>query len=708
MPKFKSKLSAAEKKYYAISTLALAALAPVLNFYVEYGNRLWKIDDTLAFLTEHTILFVYGSVILFLILVLLQAALSSALLSAAILSSVAILLSFANMNKMLERSEPLFPIDLTMISVLGDIDDMVDQSQVIRQYGAVAIILAAGVLLSILLWRLKKMPGMRKHLLRRGITIVVSAVLLVAIASPVTFYRSDVEALDYDYIGWNQEDYYNRNGFTVSFTGNFQKIKMAEPEGYSREKIAEIVEKYTQVAALENQDRADLHDEDVNIVYVMNESFSDPERFADIYPTNADDLIPNAHAVMARTSSGELYSSVYGGGTAQMEFEALTGFSNYFPGIFLPFHFYVLHDKEFPSIARTLGDEFGYIAKGIHPYTPGAYDRSSSYLNMGFDSFYGEPDFVHTERISKYISDKSAYAELMQLLGEEDQKQFITLITMQNHMPYGYQFTNRRFKSFANTDSFMNRKISDYLELLHTSDEALGDLIDELDRFEEKTVLVFWGDHLPGVYEKLALDQDARYETPMFIYSNFIERDDALGSASANYIPSKLFDYLDVKKPAFYYLLDEAERRYPHLTRNALNPPEEVERAAVSVGSTGSAVSGAAVFGRTVLGHAVSGSAVSGQTVFGRTVLGHAVSGSAVSASVVSGAVVSGAAVSSPVVSGSMVSGSAVSGAAGWDSPQEAVQQILPYDFADYELIQYDVMSGKKYSIGMGFFDQTP
>jgi phosphoglycerol transferase MdoB-like AlkP superfamily enzyme len=110
------------------------------------------------------------------------------------------------------------------------------------------------------------------------------------------------------------------------------------------------------------------------------------------------------------------------------------------------------------------------------------------------------------------------------------------------------------------------------MELLHSSDEALKTLVSEIDTRDRKTVLVFWGDHLPGVFGKLQESDrpDIAYETPFFIYANFETGTDVpLGVLSPNYIRTVVLDYIDAAKTPFDYLLDDVKADVPNLTLNS-------------------------------------------------------------------------------------------------------------------------------------------
>jgi phosphoglycerol transferase MdoB-like AlkP superfamily enzyme len=355
---------------------------------------------------------------------------------------------------------------------------------------------------------------------------------------------------------------------------------MEEPEGYSEEAVRAIAAKYRERARIANHWRTNLRDLNLDVVYVMNESFSDPDRFSEPYPWDgpSTELMPELHRIQREAAHGWVYSPRYGGGTANIEYEALTGFSTYFTGWAYPYQSMLANMERFPSAARLFAAA-GYQTVGLHPYGATMYRRSTVYPVMGFDEFHGADEFLNTahDRGSYYISDESAYRETEAYLESGAGGKFITLITMQNHPQYGKQFKEHTFRSGAWDESYLGRqKINDYMELIHDSDAMTGDFLDWVAAREKPTVVVFWGDHLPGLYDRLfETDPALAYETPYFIYANFDAQtlghgagsaEDDLGEISPNFLSTDLFDYLDAQKPPWYYLLDAVKADAPIVT----------------------------------------------------------------------------------------------------------------------------------------------
>jgi hypothetical protein len=121
------------------------------------------------------------------------------------------------------------------------------------------------------------------------------------------------------------------------------------------------------------------------------------------------------------------------------------------------------------------------------------------------------------------------------------------------------------------------------LEFLYKSDLALKYLVDKLDELDRKVLLVFFGDHFPGLYWFKFTDENYKlgYKTPLLYYANFpLPNRPEIGIISPNYLNTVLLDVLGAQKPAFYYLLDELKLDYPQLThsyyRDTKPQPSEV------------------------------------------------------------------------------------------------------------------------------------
>ncbi|HJB24671.1 MAG TPA: LTA synthase family protein [Candidatus Jeotgalibaca pullicola] len=347
---------------------------------------------------------------------------------------------------------------------------------------------------------------------------------------------------------------------------NLQAPAVDKPDNYSKEKIEELYTKYSQVADDINLERTGSLD-DYNIIYIMSETFSDPLKIEGV--SISDDPIPMYRKLTEHYLSGESLSQGYGGGTANIEFEALTGISleALSSNITTPFIQLSSLMNDIPTIMKLVNQQ-SHKLTAIHPYNTTMYKRLENYQAMGFEDYRFQDDMAYDERIDSntYISDESAYKELMDILLKSEEKDFIHLVTMQNHKPFVHKYDN---VSVQVSGAPYNLEVAHYATGLQYSDEALKDLLDQLDELDEKTIAIFWGDHLPSFYgsEGTELyDQNGRVtmsQTPLLIYTNFDEDTRDIGTISPIYFTNYVLEISQAPVTPFMALLDKLEMVLP-------------------------------------------------------------------------------------------------------------------------------------------------
>ncbi|MCL2869768.1 LTA synthase family protein [Candidatus Saccharibacteria bacterium] len=574
---FKPNFWTPKRRYITGMIVLILVLAPLFTFYLQYRSSICNFNDAWQFFVSKPGIFWYSSLIMLLLGLVLTCILGNVLVAQAVLFSVILGLSFAHINKFVWRASPLLPEDFTMASEGKSLTSFINPWDLTVCIISIILVITVAIITSHILRKERPKFNKKRVWVARLIGLIVSVVLLSVITLPVRQPKTDrrdfVPFLDSQLVAWNQTENYQQNGFIVGFISNIQMHRMAEPAGYNQQAITKIVQKYQAIAKQQNASRTDVKTSDINFIFIQNESFIDPSRLAKYYPYTGGDVTPQLHKLQQEnTASGWHYSSDYGGGTANMEFEALTGFSNYFIGM-VPFTQIVSKEPGFPSFASFL-DNQNYETTGMHPYIGSMYKRNIVYPNLGFNKFMDETNFKYTapDGNGEYISDASAYKQMLAQLNSTKKSQFITLITMQNHMPYGTHYDHYDFKSVANKGNDSN--ITDYLQMLHASDTALGNLVQTLNKSDKKVVLVLWGDHLAGLYNDLpASMNDAQHETPLLMWANFAvpSAKQDLGALSANYFATTTLDYVNAKKSGFNYLLDAVKAQDPTLTKTYFN-----------------------------------------------------------------------------------------------------------------------------------------
>ena len=497
---------------------------------------------------------------------------------------------YINTEKMASRNTPFLPEDLAMSGEAGGLASMINLERFLNMLFTIAII----IIITIIVNKISKKIWHFKFSKKQKIAIFIPQIALILICAHFlnlhtleirnlsgkgTFIK--VENLETSIDFTDQAYNYRTNGFILATISNLQTKTQKQPEGYSKEAVQKIVQKYKKIAEENNKNRKKLSDEKVNVVYVMSESFIDPKLGKHLYDYGNKEPIPYTQEIKKSQSSGWAASSEYGGGTANVEFEALTGLSNFFLNS-IPYTSIVSTNKDTPSIVKNF-NENGYKTIAMHPYNRNMYRREVVYPNLGFQEYKSADNFKNNSKIdnSKYISDESAFNEVLAELKNSQKPEFIHLVTMQNHMPYDNNFYSKHnfsveAKNGANPENA--KTIQAYLEGISHSDKAMKNFLSEIKKLNEKTIVVFWGDHWPGIYGEMfekELNKNDIRRTPLFVYSNFKKEKQDLGTSSLIYNQILALNSFDSKLSAFQYLLSDLREKYPALTKQFVKTDEK-------------------------------------------------------------------------------------------------------------------------------------
>lgn len=375
-----------------------------------------------------------------------------------------------------------------------------------------------------------------------------------------------------------------RNGTLISFARQLNPKVMDEPADYNEATMQAIVKRYEQSAKTINASRKN----DMNgstVVYILSESFSDPTRVPGL--SLNEDPMPQIRAIKSSTTSGLMLSSGYGGGTANLEFQALTGLSmaNFDASLTSPYQQLVPSLSWTPTINQAWGASRNQIA--LHPYESSMYSRSTDYKKFGFSHFWtlNEPEVIqYRNRIdqSPYVSDESAYnSALNKIQADSDGHQFVQLVTMQNHMPFNNWYNNNQFVATAASGSKALGKsetmsIETYAKGMSYTDSATQSFLDSLDAMNKPITVMFYGDHLPGVYTTAGAHGDnsiALHETDYFIWSNSASstHDNKIADSSyssPNFFMAQMADHMNAKVSPYIAFLTKL-----HTKIAAMEPP---------------------------------------------------------------------------------------------------------------------------------------
>ena len=587
--KIGKKIIQSKATFLIFSTICIYLLGAFLAKYIlnlQFGG--WEKAN--EFLSKNPKIAEYSQIITILISFLFVGIFRNWRISIGILFSLATIVMYINTEKMASRNTPFLPEDLAMSGEAGGLTSMINLERFLNMLFMIAII----IIITIIVNKISKKIWHFKISKKQKIAIFIPQIALILICAHFlnlhtleirnlsgkgTFIK--VENLETSIDFTDQAYNYRTNGFILATISNLQTKTQKQPEGYSKEAVQKIVQKYQKIAEENNKNRKKLSDEKVNVVYVMSESFIDPKLGKHLYDYGNKEPIPYTQEIKKSQSSGWAASSEYGGGTANVEFEALTGLSNFFLNS-IPYTSIVPANKDTPSIVKNF-NENGYKTIAMHPYNRNMYRREVVYLNLGFQEYKSADGFKSNSKIdnSKYISDESAFNEVLAELKNNQKPEFIHLVTMQNHMPYEENaYSEHNFsvnaKNGANPENA--KTVQAYLEGISRSDKAMKNFLSEIEKLNEKTIVVFWGDHWPGIYGEMfekELNKNDIRRTPLFVYSNFEKEKQDLGTSSLIYNQILALNAFNLKFSPFQYLLSDLREKYPTLTKQFVKANEK-------------------------------------------------------------------------------------------------------------------------------------
>ena len=572
------------------AAVAIFAWSFFLAWFVQCAYAENSVAAGWEFISTHASVFWYSVLIMALWLTLASAVFRSTLQAGGITWAILIVASFANSAKLAAREIPLLPEDLGLLGEAGSLMQFVDPWDIVRIVCAVILLLVITTYGGIKIrrayrrWRIYDVAARHKKLspaprvvnfIIRFVVVGLSFYALVLTTEPIRHHDGSryyhVDWLNTTFTAWNAATTYTENGFILGYLYNLEKYRLVAPPNYSAEAIEWSVDTYQAAKVADSPNRTPLSEANYNIIVVLNESFYDLANLADFYTfTNratgeVADLTPNLHRLQATSPHGQMFSIDIGGGTANVEFEALTGLTNYWVNT-VPYTDLISSLDQLPSIASWL-QAGGYATTAMHSFNGGMYKRNLVYPIMGFSQFYDVntlPALTY-RAASHYVDDGSLYQAAIDTIAASDQKQLISLVTMQNHTPYDIiPSDNTRFALAdpASASSPANQlALENYAQTLNDSDAYLGELAAAIDALDEPTVLLFYGDHAPGIFDAV-FNSDQRYrtyQTPYLIYANFdltgATPGQNLGMISPNCLTSRLYDTLGLEKPAYAYLL---------------------------------------------------------------------------------------------------------------------------------------------------------
>ncbi|WP_427898449.1 LTA synthase family protein [Gardnerella pickettii] len=485
--------------------------------------------------------FVLNLLILALIYGILLIIINRFWITSAILISASIIVSVIEYMKVNVRYETILPADLNFLkSNTGNIASFLPDNANAVIFSSIVAVLITWVI-ALLLHVLDVNHGKIVIISNLRTSILVRVVTLIALLATFGWYICAVGTVDSSannfakFMGdtpsmWDSVYDAQRNGALVAFLRQVNPKVMDKPADYSERTMSALLEKYNNEAKKINASRKSKIS-DNTVVYVLSESFSNPIRVPGLQLNK--NPMPFISSVKEKTDSGLMLSSGYGGGTANLEYMSLTGLSmvNFNSSLTSPYQQLVPNSSWTPTINRYWGSESNSIA--FHPYEPSMYLRSTNYKKFGFSKFYSleAPNVIaHKNMLDKspYVCDESAYKSAFEKIASGKNNQFVQIVTMQNHMPFRNWYKNNDFKASSKPGSpkLGSSEISSietYAKGVNYTDKATQAFLNDLDSINKPVTVVFYGDHLPGIYSTASDDENNSLDlhlTDYFIWSN--------------------------------------------------------------------------------------------------------------------------------------------------------------------------------------------
>ena len=494
--------------------IQLPVLALLLTLAVEFMNRGLSVNRLLGFAATNPLAFFYN------VLVVLATLTFSELFKRrkAVLATVSLTwlaLGFVQYTVIKNRTQPFCSVDILMIK------DAFSLITIYYTWPQIILMFTSGfAAIALVVVLFARLPRRRHFNFPASLLVYVGFVLLCLMFSALGV-RGGLFPRRFD----NMVDAYNDYGFPACFTFTFGQQGISKPDQYSTETVAEILKDIDDDG--EGELTYPVFDDDdnlahPNIVLVQLESFFDVSTVKDCEVSR--DPTPTFNRLSRNFPSGLLYVPTIGGGTANTEFEVLTGLNlDFFGAGEIPYNT-ILQQTAVETINTDLA-EYGYTSTAMHNNSATFYSRNVVYPNMGFDRFVS----LEYMKDMKYNSlgwakDGQLTGEILRTLEATEARDVVMCISVESHGKYAETYEPREgdIEVLSLPEQVPLAPFQNFVNILPATDDFLKDLIHTLARFEEPTIVVAYGDHLPAMeFDSDMLTTGSIYASRYVIWDNF-------------------------------------------------------------------------------------------------------------------------------------------------------------------------------------------
>ena len=567
--------------------LAASLITVLLGEWIARGAL--TVDTVTSFIFPHAEAYLLAWLFLFLVWLLLDWIFRLPPLSTlgmAVLGCVPCAVNFYTLQL---RGEPFLPWDLAQVSEAAGVASAagikIQTSMIVTV--VVELALMAG---SFFLYRGRH----KQRWLPRVAGSAATAAALCLLIFGVYLQPAVCQAVGIVADPWMQDRYYRYYGVVTGFMTNLSNLEIDKPDNYSEETVDAILDNVDESRKFSTSPlyptsyaATTAKDEQVKkptIIYVMNESYWDVSELEQYGIKFDTDVSANLHALQQTSAYGRAYSPSFGGGTCDVEFEALTGYSvSFLPSGSKPYQQHVTKPMfALPSYLKTQG----YQTAAVHCFWAKYWSRDTAYPNLGLDDFISLEDMHGVTKVRKHywtsglVTDDSMADQIIgqyeKMKASSDEPVFLHAVTMQNHTNYNKDNypDDQRVKVLehpAGMKASTVGALEDFATGIRDADAMLGKLTAYFSQVDEPVILVFWGDHYNpidsnyDVYTTTGYASDSSadprlHQTTLLLWSNYSNAQVDLGTIAAYDISPVMMNLYGLQQPLYFQFLNRQLR----------------------------------------------------------------------------------------------------------------------------------------------------
>ena len=567
--------------------LAASLITVLLGEWIARGAL--TADTVTSFIFPHAEAYLLAWLFLFLVWLLLDWIFQLPPLSTlgmAVLGCVPCAVNFYTLQL---RGEPFLPWDLAQVSEAAGVESAagikIQTSMIVT--AVVELALMAG---SFFLYRGRH----KQRWLPRVAGSAATAAALCLLIFGVYLQPAVCQAIGIVPDAWMQDRYYRYYGVVTGFMTNLSNLEIDKPDNYSEEAVDAILDNVDESQKFSTSPlyptsyaATTAKDEQVKkptIIYVMNESYWDVSELEQYGIKFDTDVSANLHALQQTSAYGRAYSPSFGGGTCDVEFEALTGYSaSFLPSGAKPYQQHVTKPMfALPSYLKTQG----YQTAAVHCFWAKYWSRDTAYPNLGLDDFISLEDMHGVTKVRKHywtnglVTDDSMADQIIgqyeKMKASSDEPVFLHAVTMQNHTNYNKDNypDDQRVKVLehpAGMKASTVGALEDFATGIRDADAMMGKLTAYFSQVDEPVILVFWGDHYNpidsnyDVYTTTGYASDSSadprlHQTTLLMWSNYSDAQVDLGTIAAYDISPVMMNLYGLQQPLYFQFLNRQLR----------------------------------------------------------------------------------------------------------------------------------------------------